>query len=305
MQNVQENHLEAVASEAKGQVGYVVISPVRDEEAYIRLTIESMIHQTVRPTEWIIVNDGSSDNTGAIVDDYAGRYPWIHAVHRPNRGFRSAGGGVVDAFNEGYRNLRTQDWDFVVKFDGDLTFEPDYFDRCLREFKKETRLGVGGGTVCYVVDNVRKVEKCPAFHVRGATKIYRREAWEAIGGLSPGVGFDTIDEVKANRLGWTTRSFPDIQLIHHRPTGTADGVWAGLVKDGLADYRCGYHPLFVLCKWAIRTIRRPYFLGSVGLFYGFISGYFRGIRPVDDRETIKYLRRQQLNRLLGRETIWR
>src|ERR1700676_5654011 len=101
---------------------YVVISPVRDEEGYLRFTIESMLAQTVRPSEWIIVNDGSTDRTASIIDEFAARHSWIRPLHRQNRGFRKAGGGVVEAFNDGYRLLNTDDWQFAVKLDGVLTF---------------------------------------------------------------------------------------------------------------------------------------------------------------------------------------
>ena len=115
-------------------VKYVIISPVRDEEANLARTIESVISQSVRPCEWIIVNDGSTDRTAAIADSYAGQHDWIRVCHRDNRGFRKAGGGVVDAFNDGYRSLRSNDWDFVVKLDGDLSFNPEYFQSCFRAF---------------------------------------------------------------------------------------------------------------------------------------------------------------------------
>lgn len=286
-------------------VRYAVITPVRDEESYLRYTIESMIHQTILPQEWIIVNDGSKDNTGKIIDEYARSYPWIHAVHRKDRGFRAAGGGVVDAFNEGYRFLESRDWEFISKFDGDLSFQPNYFEKCFEEFERDPKLGVGGGTICYEIDGVKYFERGPKFHVRGATKIYRRKCWEAIGGFWPAPGWDTMDEVKASRLGWRTRTFPNLHLIHHRYTGSADGNWATLVKYGRANYICGYHPLFMLTKCASRLIRKPYVVGSVGLLYGFVSGYVKRIPQVDDRATIVYLRRQQMNRLLGGETIWR
>jgi poly-beta-1,6-N-acetyl-D-glucosamine synthase len=284
---------------------YVVISPVRDEEAYIRFTIESMLAQTVRPAEWIIVNDGSTDSTGSIIDEYAAQHSWIRPIHRGNRGFRKAGGGVVEAFNDGYRTLNTEDWKFIVKMDGDLTFEPDYFERCLENFDRDSRLGIGGGVICYIENGAKRFEFCPEFHVRGATKIYRRECWEAIGGFWPAPGWDTMDEVKANMLGWGTRSFPDLHLRHHRYTGTADGIWAGMVKNGRANYVCGYHPLFMIVKCFLRLPKRPYLIGSIGLLYGFLSGYVKHIPQVNDIETIGFLRRQQLGRLWGRETIWR
>ena len=284
---------------------YLVITPVRDEEAYLKFTIESMLAQTIRPAEWVIVNDGSTDNTGTVIDDYARQHPWIRAVHRKNRGFRKAGGGVVDAFNDGYRAASCKDWEFIVKLDGDLTLQPDYFERCIESFRRDGRLGVGGGVICNVINGVKKVEECPAFHVRGATKIYRRACWEAIGGFWPAPGWDTMDEVKASMLGWTSRSFPNLQILHHRLTGTAGGIWDGVVKNGRADYICGYHPLFMLSKCLVRLFRRPYIIGSLGLFYGFVSGYVKRTPQVDDPGTIGFLRREQIKRLLGKETIWR
>ena len=285
---------------------YVVITPVRDEEEHLQSTIESMIHQTVPPQEWVIVNDGSQDGTAKILDDYASRVSWIRAVHRKDRGFRKAGGGVVDAFNDGYRELASSDWEFIAKFDGDLTFEADYFEKCFAEFERDPKLGVGGGVICYVEDDgSKRFEEAPAFHVRGATKIYRKACWEGIGGFLAAPGWDTIDEVKANSLGWSTRSFPSLHLVHGRDTGAADGTWPTLVKYGRANYICGYHPLFMVSKCMVRLVRKPYLLGSIGLMYGFVSGYLTNVPQVDDPKTIAYLRRQQLQRLWGGETIWR
>jgi biofilm PGA synthesis N-glycosyltransferase PgaC len=286
-------------------IKYVIITPARDEEQYIQNTIESMLRQTILPAEWIIVNDGSTDKTGDIIDKYSAQYPWIRAVHRTNRGFRKAGGGVVDTFNDGFRLLTCRDSDFIVKLDGDLSFEPDYFERCFAYFENEPRLGVGGGVMCYIENGVKSFEANPAFHVRGATKIYKRACWDAIGGFWPAPGWDTMDEVKASMLGWKTKSFQDLHLLYHRHTGAADGVWANLVKNGRANYVCGYHPLFMLLKCIRRLKFRPYFVGSAALLYGFVTGYLQRVPQVDDRKTIQYLRQQQLARLTGRESIWK
>lgn len=286
-------------------VKYVIVSPVRNEEANLRRTIESVVSQSLRPCEWIIVNDGSTDRTGEIAESYARQHDWIRVCHRANRGFRKAGGGVVDAFNDGYRDLLTEDWDFIVKLDGDLSFNPEYFQQCFHAFEEEKALGIAGGTIYNVIEGKAYPEICPAFHVRGATKIYRRACWEAIGGFWPTPGWDTMDEVKAQRLGWDTRTLSDLQVLHHRPTGKNDGTWGVGFKNGRANYICGYHPLFMALKCAKRLKEKPYVVQSAALFWGFFSGYLQGVHQVDDRPTIKYLRRQQLNRLLGGETIWR
>jgi glycosyltransferase involved in cell wall biosynthesis len=286
-------------------INYVVITPVRDEEAHIRSTIESMVHQTVRPTEWVIVDDGSKDRTGQIIDDYADRFSWIKALHRQDRGFRKSGGGVVEAFNDGHRALTCSDWEYIVKFDGDLIFDADYFEMCFEEFCRDDKLGVGGGVICYLSDGKKTFEETPRFHVRGATKIYRKACWDGIGGFISAPGWDSMDEIKANSLGWTTRSFPHLHLVHERVTGSADGQWSTLVKYGRANYICGYHPLFMMSKCVVRLAQRPYLVGSIGLMYGFITGYLLGVPRSSDHAAIAYLRNQQICRLLGRDSIWR
>jgi len=284
---------------------YVIITPARDEEEHIQATLESICDQTVRPAEWMIVDDGSSDRTGAIIDHYSAQFPWIRAIHRPDRGFRKAGGGVVDAFNEGYRSLRCNDWDFIVKLDGDLRFAPDYFQRCFEHFRRHPQLGIGGGEIYHDLGHELKLEACPRFHVRGATKIYRRACWHAIGGLWAGAGWDTIDEVKANMLGWKTRTFEDLPLVHLRPTGAAEGRLRDCVKHGLVCYTCGYHPLFVLVSCLYRVVRKPYLLGSLAITWGFLKAHFTHTSRLEDRQLTSYLRLQQLRRLCGLESIWR
>lgn len=284
---------------------YVVVTPVRDEEAYLPLTIQSMVRQTILPMEWIIVNDGSKDATATIIDDAARLYPWIRAVHRSDRGFRKWGAGIIEAFYDGYHALTFKDWEFMSKLDGDLSFEPDYFERTFRKFGEAAKLGIGGGVLYHEDNGQRVLENHPQFHVRGGAKIYRRACWEAIDGLWVGPGSDTVDEVKANMLGWTTNSFFDIHMTHHRFTGASWGRWGGLVKDGKIDYVSGYHPLFLAAKSIRRLVRRPYLLGSYALVYGYISAYLQRIPRVDDPAMIHYLRKQQLARLFGGETIWK
>jgi poly-beta-1,6-N-acetyl-D-glucosamine synthase len=287
------------------QTKYVIITPVRDEEAYLRLTVESIINQTIRPVEYVIVNDGSKDRTGDIIDEYAKQYSWIRAVHRQDRGFRKWGAGIIEAFYDGFNALRCQDWEFMCKLDGDLSFEPGYFEGTFKKFAQEPRLGIGGGFLYHIEDGKKTLENHPTFHVRGGAKIYRRECWEAIGSLWVGPGSDTVDEVKANMLGWSTSSFHDLQINHHRWTGEAYGRWGGIIKNGKTDYVSGYHPLFVLAKSIRRFVQRPYVLGSFALVYGYLAAYWERIPRVDDPELIQYLRRQQLAKLAGRETIWK
>jgi biofilm PGA synthesis N-glycosyltransferase PgaC len=284
---------------------YVIITPARDEAAYIQTTIESVVCQTILPLEWIIVNDGSRDATGTIIDDWSHRYSWLRAVHRPSRGDRRPGAGVVEAFYDGHNILKSRDWDFIVKLDADLSFGPTYFAQCFAQFETNSNLGIAGGTVYSFINHKELREKHPGFHVRGATKIYRKECWDAIGGLARHTGWDTLDEVKANMLGWETRTLPNLKVVQHRYTGAAIGTWGNLVKNGRANYICGYHPLFMFCKCLKRLFQKPYLIGSAGLLFGFASAFAQGTPQVDDKILINYLRRQQLKRLFFKSTIWK
>jgi glycosyltransferase involved in cell wall biosynthesis len=287
---------------------YVIITPVRNEEKYLPGTIDSIREQTIPPAEWVIVDDGSIDSTGAIADRAASDCDWIHVVHREDRGFRKAGGGIIEAFYAGYDALQTRDFYFVVKLDGDLTFDSDYFANCFQRFADNEKLGIGGGVICNLDEETGELhpDHQPRFHVRGATKIYRRACWDVLGALVKAPGWDALDEVKANMLGWQTESFSDIRVAHHRITGKANGKWGAHVKDGIADYVAGYHPLFFTLKFAKRLARKPYLIHSAGLLYGFLSGYIReDISQVDDRRLIAYLRGQQMRRISFRKTIWK
>ncbi|MHC1764106.1 MAG: glycosyltransferase family 2 protein [Verrucomicrobiia bacterium] len=284
---------------------YVVVSPTRDEENHLPKTIASLAGQTVKPKWWVIVDDGSKDQTGAIADDAAAQHPWIRVIHRQDRGFRQAGGGVIDAF---YAGLAAVDapWDFLVKLDADLSFGPHYFEKCLRHFMHDPRLGIGGGTVCQGIDGQLQCESKidPTFHVRGATKIYRRECWDQIEPLIRCPGWDTVDEVKANMLGWRTMTFSELRVEHHRLTGQAYGAWNDWVKGGRGNYIAGYHPLFMLVKCFKRLFYRPFVLGGAGLFWGYANSWVRGLPRVNDEELIRYFRNQQLNRLMLRKSLW-
>jgi poly-beta-1,6-N-acetyl-D-glucosamine synthase len=285
---------------------YVVITPVRDERQYIPFTIKSMVRQKLKPTRWIVVDDGSTDGTAEIIDAAAVDHHWISVIHRRNRGARASGGGVVEAFNDGYAAIGTLPWDFLVKLDADLSFDEDYFRGALQRFADDPTLGIGGGTVCIRDGDELKVEAAgdPPFHVRGATKIYRRQCWGEIAPLVQAPGWDTVDEVKANMKGWRTETFSEIRLVQHKPTGVVDGTWRNAFKNGRANYVTGYDPVFMLAKCVKWIFARPPLVCSLALGAGFCSGYVSRLPQVADASVIRYLRGQQRRRLLLRPSIY-
>jgi biofilm PGA synthesis N-glycosyltransferase PgaC len=285
--------------------GYVVVTPARNEAEYIGSTVESMLNQTVVPRLWVVVDDGSTDDTAGIVERATADVDWVQLVRRADRGHRSAGTGVMAAFRDGLADVGDIDWEFLVKLDGDLRFEDDYFESCLNGFKSDPTLGIAGGKVYDVYPDRVVYDSHPDFHVRGATKIYRRECWDAIGGLIEAPGWDTLDEVKANQLGWRTRTLPESPIYQLRPTGEAAGTWSNWSKNGAAAYRSGYHPAFVLARAGRRLLRPPSVAAPTALVWGYTKAWLTRIDRIDDPELLRYVKKQQWNRLTGRESMWR
>jgi glycosyltransferase involved in cell wall biosynthesis len=276
---------------------YVVITPTRDEEATVETTVRSMLAQTVRPARWVIVNDGSTDRTREIVAGHLAANPWIRLVDRQDRGFRALGGGVVDAFNEGLAQAG-DDWDFVVKLDADLAFQPDYFERMLRHFCENPKLGMASGKTFLVRGGVKSIEYCHDEHVRGPAKMYSRACFEAIGGLEAVRGWDMIDETSAQMAGFETRSFIEDEIIHLRPIdGRQSHVLRSRYEMGRLYWYLGYHWLYHLVRSARSTLQdypRP--LGGLMLLAGYSAAAFARA-PRRDPRYVAFVQERQRARL--------
>jgi glycosyltransferase involved in cell wall biosynthesis len=180
--NIMEpQQINAIPQKQFDTLRYVVITPVRNESEYIGKTILSMIQQTIRPVEWIVVNDGSSDNTAEIVSRYSQDYPWIKLVNRTDRGTRQRGKGVVETFYTGYETL-TQDYEVIVKLDGDLFFEPDFFQTLLNEFSVNPKLGIAGGAVYERLDGENWVLQAKKTMSGGQIKFIEEPALNLLAG---------------------------------------------------------------------------------------------------------------------------
>jgi glycosyltransferase involved in cell wall biosynthesis len=283
---------------------YILVSPVRDEQEYIEKTIRSVISQTLVPMAWIFVNDGSTDRTREIIETYIRNYPWIQVIDREDRGFRMPGKGIVEAFYEGFERVKELPWDFVVKLDCDLSFEPNYFENILREFDKCPQLGIASGKTFLPVKgnaNHLKLEWCPDTCTRGPAKMYKRECFENIGGIRREFGWDTMDDIAAMVEGYVVRSFSQYALIHYRPIGMRTHCHQGLSRSlslGPHLYYLGYHPLFVILK-SIKMMwtDRPFFWAGIGVMLSYGLAIIRRSRRIDDSRLIKKLQEVQLKRI--------
>jgi glycosyltransferase involved in cell wall biosynthesis len=279
----------------------VVISPCRDEEATLERTIGCMLSQSVHPEQWVIVDDGSRDRTPEILDEVARKNPWIRIVRLEDRGFRKVGGGVVDAF---YAGLATVDgpYDFVAKMDVDLEFPPRYFERILEYFDRDPKLASASGKV-YRREGDRLVEEFLIDEmVAGQFKLYRREAFERIGGFVAEVMWDGIDFHRARMEGFRTASLPDpeLRIIHLRLMGSSDtSVYRGRLRWGRGQWFMGSAFPYVLASAIFRMREKPYGTGGLVILAGYCLAALRREGRYDDAEFQRDLRRWQYRRLVG------
>jgi glycosyltransferase involved in cell wall biosynthesis len=276
--------------------GYVLVTPVRDEEATIGGTIESVLQQTMLPREWIIVSDGSVDRTHEIIRTYARTHAWMRLVEVDRARERSFA-TVVHNTELGVRRVSCEDYEYLGLLDGDVTFERTYFEQLVGRFERQSTLGLAGGVV-YDVGTPRRTPR-NRIDVPGAVQFYRRTCFESLGGLCPVPegGWDALSCVMARMNGFQTELFVDLPVDHHKPRNIAHGgplrrKW----QMGQRDYAVGYGPVFEFIKCVSRATERP-LLAWLAWWAGYCSSALTRRPRVVSRQVIAYIRHEQRERL--------
>jgi glycosyltransferase involved in cell wall biosynthesis len=281
---------------------YVLITPARDEAAFIRKTLETIVAQTVLPLKWVIVSDGSTDGTDEIVKEFAAKHSWIELVRMPERKERHFGGKVY-AFNAGQARVQDLDYSIIGNLDGDTSFEPDYLEYLLEKFAQNPRLGVAGTNY---VENAWDASLKHDYRfsniedVTGQCQLFRRECFKDIGGYQPSKngGVDLIATISARMHGWQTHVFTDKVLFHHRQQGTAQfHSYTVELSNGRKDYIFGSHPLFEISRATYRLTKKPVVLGGCLLFAGYFWAMATGKQKIVSPEFVVFRRREQMQRL--------
>jgi hypothetical protein len=278
--------------------GYVLVTPVRDEERTIGLTIASVLAQTQRPREWIIVSDGSTDRTNAIVSCASSEHPWIRLLALPPRAGRDFA-AVVKNTEQGVRTLECRHYSFLGLLDSDVSFQVDYFEQLLKRFAANPRLGLAGGVV---IDIGTPRDRLPRnrHDVPGAVQFFRRECFESLGGLIaiPEGGWDALTCAVARMRGYETRLFTDLIVDHHKPRNIAHG---GQLRRrwqlGIRDHALGYHALFEFVKCCGKLHHHPFFFGAAAWLLGYCSAVVQRRRRIISSELVGFVRREQAIRL--------
>ncbi len=281
----------------------VLITPARNEQAFIGNTIRSVAAQTRRPLRWIIVSDGSTDGTDDIVKLHAADLDWIELVRMPERRDRQFA-AKANAFNAGYERLKHLRFDLIGNLDADITFAPDYFEFLLGRFAKDPELGVAGTPFVEDVDrpdqHTYAHDGANLDHVSGACQIFRRECFEAVGGYVPikGGAIDWIAVTTARMKGWKTRTFVEKVCYHHRKIGTGNNSpLMARFHYGRKAYYVGGHPAWELMRGIFQMRSTPVVIGGLYFMAGYIwAGITRMRRPVS-AELMAFHRKEQLTRL--------
>jgi hypothetical protein len=281
---------------------YVLISPTRDDAAHAAHTLESVVRQTRRPALWVIVDDGSTDGTGGLVDAYAARYPFIHVVHRADRGRRRVGPGVIEAFYAGLGHVDLRRYAYLGKVDLDLELPRRYFETLIERMEADPRLGTCSGSP-YYRDGSRLIsEGCGRDMSVGMTKFYRVACFEAIGGFVREVMWDGIDCHQCRAHGWRARSFaddPSLRFIHRRPMGSSDKhVLRGRARHGYGQYYMGTGLTYMTASVVNRLRHRPRVMGALAMGWGYLRSRVRRDPRLPDAALRRFIGQYQWRCLL-------
>ncbi len=280
---------------------YVVISPGRNEAGYMRRTLDSMIAQNERPARWVIVDDGSTDESPEILADYAARHDWITIVRREDRGRRAVGPGVIEAFYAGLETVSLDDYTYLCKLDLDLDLPPTYFAALMDRMEANPRVGTCSGKTWYAGPKGARISEGIGDEMSiGASKFMRVSCFRQIGGFVREVMWDGIDCHKARAMGWIAVSWdaPELQFEHLRPMGSSQqNIHAGRRRHGFGQYYMGTHQLFMLASAINKMRQRPLVTGGLSMLVGYVAAWWRGDPRQSDTDLIPFIRTYQMRAL--------
>ncbi|WP_231398421.1 glycosyltransferase family 2 protein [Conexibacter woesei] len=284
----------------------LIVSPVFNEAKHLDRTAAAIAAQVVKPDRWVIVDDGSSDDTLAIAHRWAEQLDFVTVLQADDGDEgpdRLALAREARAFNQALQHADWRRYDYIGKLDGDVELPPEWFAQLLARMEADPELGIGGGRLIEPSPGGWKMIPIPAHHVHGAVKLYRRECLEAIGGVQERLAWDTIDETYARMRGYRTLSPPDLVGRHHRAWGSADGRLRGKARHGECAWILHHPPLWTALRIFKLGRVPPYGLSGLAYFHGYVRAALRRTPRVDDPEFRRFVRRELRGRMTGRVRI--
>ncbi len=275
---------------------HVVVTPSRNEVDFLPALVDSMVSQTILPTEWIIVSHNSGEESAAFLEKISEKFDWIKIITLEDMSNRKRGEQIANVVNLGLLEA-TSDWSFFSKIDADMILPKDYFEKIFYRFSDSDKLGIASGS-CFILSNgSESIEKVSGDHTRGGLKTYRRPCFDDIGGIKEIDGWDGVDNIIAQMKGWETNSFKDPKAHHQRRTGSHSGLLFGCFESGKFAYTMGYFPPFMFARSLHRMLRKPIIIGGISMFIGYLHSFLTRKKRMNDPEVVSFLRDKQKKRL--------
>ena len=286
-------------SSSLDQMRYVIITPAHNEEQFIERVIQSMIAQTTLPSKWVVVDDGSTDRTAEIVENYAIHYPWIQLVRRPQRKDRNFA-GKVHAFNAGLNQVQDLQVELIGNLDADISFGSDHFEFLLARFFEDPKLGVAGTAYTQQDWDSTRDSFEGQTSVHGACQLFRLQCFQEIGGYQPSRagGVDWMAVTTARMKGWKTRNYLERRYHHHRTMGTAErSELAAMFDYGKKDYFLGGSAIWELFRVCYRMTKKPIVFGGMALLFGYCAAALARVERPVSFELMRFHRHEQMVKL--------
>lgn len=273
---------------------YILVTPCKNEEHNLPHLIESVAIQTIRPVLWVIVDDGSNDNTPQITKEAAKNYYWIKVLRLEEKSKRDLGLHLAEITKKGF-NFCIQyciekgiEYNYLGNVDADLTFDNSFFEYLIAEFEKDSKLGIAsGGIILTVGGRLVQVKGLPVDEPSGGDMLIRRKCFEECGGIPQSYAYDAVLKAKSRLKGWKTRRFERNLATEARDVGNAEGYFKGFVQTGKASYYLNFHPIHVFAKGILKSLRRPYYGGSIYII-SYLYCCLKRDKQIEDSEIKSY-----------------
>lgn len=281
--------IDIATSKRKRQ--YTIVTPVKNEEDSLPGLINSIFEQTIKPSLWVIVDDGSNDGTVDILRDLTNKHNWIKTI-RLGESPRDLGVHVSHVCREGFNfaiKYCTQcdiGYGYIALVDADIILELEYFEKLIHEFEKNQNLGVASGRGANIVGNKIIEDKQREDLPSGGARLWRKGCFEDTNGYLLTKSPDSVSNAKAIINGWDTKQFRHIKFVSTRAHASADGYWRGYKQFGSNNYFISYTPIHALLKGIKLLFDRPHYTGLAYL-YGYFYSLICRKKTIDDEE-VKY-----------------
>ena len=273
---------------------YIVITPCKNEGVNLPDLIKSMVAQTVRPVVWVIVDDGSTDDTLNIIESAMKTQDWIQSI-RLNNTIRDRGLHLASVMKKGfdhaisYSEKNNLEYDYLGNLDGDLTLPLTFYENLMVEFEKDPQLGVASGGTKHIIGDRVRYANLSVNESSGGHMLIRRECFEECGGIPLTYAMDSVLKAKARIGGWKTRRFEGNVATEIRDVNAAEGYWEGFAHKGKASYYLNINPLHVMARIVMYSFRKPYYIG-IAYLVGHLGSVVRREKRIDDEDVKRYFR---------------